>query len=72
MVFISLPILGVLEVEGLEDTRSVPSKLMSDIEYSVILEVEGLLFCIRINVVFISLPILGCQSVGSGRLVTLY
>ena len=33
---------------------------------------EGLFRCIRINVVFISLPILGCQSIGSGRLVTLY
>ena len=30
---------------------------------------EGLLRCIRINVVFNSLPILGCQSIGSGRLV---
>ena len=32
---------------------------------------EGLLRCIRINVVFISFPILGCQGIGSGRLVML-
>ena len=37
-----------------------------------VLEVEGLLGCIRINVVFISLPIQGCQSIGGGRLIMSY
>ena len=30
---------------------------------------EGLICCIRINVVFIFLSILGCQSIGSGGLL---